>query len=86
MQSRFEVAILAWIFKEKWFWIIVLAMITIIVLPFIIIGVILDLPSPLRLVATIGIVLSWAVAGAYKEWVKSKREEEERMKKSPEPA
>jgi hypothetical protein len=80
------VAILAWIFQEKWFWIIVLVMISIILLPFIIVGVILNLPSPeLRLVATIGIVLSWAVAGAYREWLKSKREEEERMKKSSEP-
>lgn len=81
MQSRLEVAILAWIIKEKWFWIIVLAIITITLLPFIIVEAILNLPSPVRLVATIAIVLSWAVAGAYREWIKSKREEE-RMKKS----
>lgn len=75
-------AVLTWIFKEKWFWIIVLAMVTIIVLPFIIILAILNLGDPvLRAAAIVLLVVCWGVAGAYKDWTKSKREEEEKMKK-----
>jgi len=42
---------------------------------------ILNLPSELRLVATIAIFISWGVVAAYKDWVKSKREEEEKIEK-----
>jgi glucan phosphoethanolaminetransferase (alkaline phosphatase superfamily) len=76
-----RVVILAWIFKEKWLWIIVLSVVTIIVLPFIIILAILNLDPILRIVAVIFLVVCWGVAGAYKDWTRSKREEEEKMKK-----
>jgi hypothetical protein len=72
---------LAWIFKEKWFWIIVLALASIIILPFIVLTMILNLPPILRVVATIALVLLWAVAGAYKEWIRSKPESEKKMQK-----
>jgi hypothetical protein len=76
------VVILAWIFKEKWFWIIILSIVTVVVLPFIIILAILNLGDPvLRVVAIVLLLVCWGVAGAYKDWTKSKREEEERMKK-----
>jgi hypothetical protein len=81
-----QVAILAWIFKEKWFWIVVLALITIILTPFIIVGVMLNLPPIFRVVGMVLLVLCWGVAGAYKEWTKSKREEEEKMQKSKAPS
>jgi len=42
---------------------------------------ILNLPSELRLVATIAIFVSWGIVAAYKDWVKSKREEQEKMEK-----
>jgi hypothetical protein len=76
------VPILTWIFREKWFWVIVLALITIILTPFIIVAVMLDLPPILRLVGMVLLVVCWGVAGAYREWTKRKREEEEKMEKS----
>jgi hypothetical protein len=72
---------LTWIFREKWLWIILLAMISVILVPFIIITVILDLPPILRLVATVFLVACWGVAGAYKEWAKEKREQEKKMER-----
>jgi hypothetical protein len=80
------VAILAWIFKEKWFWIVVLALVTIILTPFIIVAVMLNLPPIFRIVGMVLLVLCWGVAGAYKEWTKSKREGEEEMQKSKAPS
>jgi hypothetical protein len=43
---------------------------------------ILNLPAELKIVATVAIFICWGVAAAYKDWVKSKREEEEKTEKS----
>ncbi len=57
--------------------------VTIIVLPFIIIFAILNLGDPiLRVAAIVLLLVCWGVAGAYKDWTKNKREEEEKMKKA----
>ena len=74
--------ILAWIFKEKWFWIIFLAMVSIILVPFIFVTIILGMPPILRVVATVLLVVCWGVAGAYKDWMKEKREQEKKMEQS----
>jgi hypothetical protein len=73
---------LAWIFREKWFWIVVLALATVILAPFIVISFVLALPPIFRLVSTLLLVICWGVAAAYKDWVKSKREQEEKMEKA----
>jgi len=71
---------LAWLLFNKWLWIIILSLSAILVGPFIVIILILNLPSPeLRGVATFMIVFGWGIAAGFKDWVISKRSEE-RMK------
>lgn len=77
---------MAWLFRERWFWIVFLALVTIILAPFIVVSVILSLPPIFRLVSMIVLVVCWGVAGAYKEWTKSKREEANKQEKISEPA
>jgi len=68
---------LSWIFRQKWFWIIFLALVAIFILPFILILFVLALPGDLRLIMTILLVIGWGVAAGYRDWVKSRRKEEE---------
>lgn len=77
---------MTWLFRERWFWIVFLALVTIILAPFIVVSVILSLPPIFRLVSMIVLVVCWGVAGAYKEWIKSKREEANKQEKMSEPA
>jgi hypothetical protein len=66
---------------DRWLWIIIILLITIGVIPFIIIWVILLLPSPYNMIATSLIIVFWGVAAGYKEWALFKRKEEESKKK-----
>lgn len=70
------------VLKERWVWIIILALTGVLVVPLMVIILILNLPAELKIVATVAIFICWGVAAAYKDWVKSKREEEEKMEKS----
>jgi hypothetical protein len=69
---------MSWILKEKWYWIIVIGVTLVVALPLIIIWVILNLPEPLRLFATIVIILAWGVVSGYRDWRKHKMREEEK--------
>jgi uncharacterized membrane protein len=64
------------VFLEKWTWIIILSIISIIVLPLVVVWCILQLPPIGALVATIVIILLWGVASGYKDWVIAKHKEE----------
>jgi len=70
---------LTWILKERWFWITVIALILVFTTPFIVIIMILNLPPALKIVATVLIITGWGIAAGYKDWVKSKRKEEEKQ-------
>lgn len=72
---------MAWIIKEKWLWIIILAIITVFTIPLIAIWVILYLPSEMKLVFTILTIIGWGVAAGYKDWVTAKKREEEKQKR-----
>jgi cell shape-determining protein MreC len=74
--------VLSWIFKEKWFWIILVAIASIILVPFIVIAAILSMPPILRVVATAVLILCWGVAAAYRDWVKEKREQEKKTERT----
>jgi len=71
---------MAFLLREKWVWIIIAMLIAVILVPFMIVLVILNLPSFLVPVAIVALVLCWALTSAYKEWTKDKREQEEKMK------
>jgi len=70
---------LTWILSEKWLWIILLAVILIFTVPLVVVWVILNLPSEMRLFVTILIVISWGVVAGYKDWIIGKRKEEEKQ-------
>ena len=70
---------MAWIFTDKWFWIILVGLLLVFLVPFIVVMAILNLPPVLRVFATVVLVLCWGVAAAYKDWVKEKREQEKKM-------
>jgi len=71
---------MAFLLREKWVWILIAILIAVILVPFMIVLVILNLPSFLVPFAIVALVLCWAFASAYKEWTKDKREQDEKMK------
>jgi len=64
------------ILTEKWFWIIVLSLILITVVPLLIVYLILLLPAPLNGIVTICIIIAWGVVAGYKEWIKERGKKE----------
>jgi hypothetical protein len=61
---------------NKWLWIIIVAMVSIVVLPFFVMAVILSVPSWLSTTITVLVIVGWAVAGGYKDWSLHKRKQE----------
>jgi uncharacterized membrane protein len=68
----------AGIFADRWVWITIFSALLVMVVPLMVVWVILNLPAELKVVATIGIIVLWGVVSGYKDWVVSKRQEEER--------
>jgi uncharacterized membrane protein len=68
--------------KESWFWIIIVSLILIIVLPLVIVWFILALPPELSFVATILVIVTWGVVAGYKDWIIHKRNEEKKQRQS----
>ncbi|MEM2780428.1 MAG: hypothetical protein QW791_06120 [Candidatus Bathyarchaeia archaeon] len=66
---------------DRWFWIIVISITLIVVVPLIVVWSIFYLPPELKLLATICIVILWGVASGYKDWVVSKGRNKEENKK-----
>ena len=62
---------------DRWFWITILSVLLVIVTPLVVIWGILTLPGDIRIVATVIIIILWGVVSGYKDWVLSKRKEEE---------
>ena len=66
------------VFKQNWFWLMVIFVTIILTVPFIVIYVVLLLPPiwgpALFMVA---LIVVWALVGGYKDWVTAKRKEEE---------
>jgi uncharacterized membrane protein len=68
------------VMKEEWYWIIVISVILILVLPLAIVWFLLKLPPELAFVATILLLIGWGVAAGYKDWLMARRAEEEKKK------
>ena len=70
------------VFKEHWFWLIVIFATMIVSVPFIVIYVVLLLPpiwGPAFFM--VAMIVVWAVVSGYKDWVISKRKEEEEKRR-----
>ena len=70
---------LTWILREEWLWIIIVSIVLVLVLPLVVIWLILDLPPAARFIVTVAIIIGWGVAAGYKDWLISKRKEEEKQ-------
>jgi hypothetical protein len=64
--------------SDKWVWITIFSVVLVMVVPLIVVLGILDMPPELRIIATLGIVVLWAVVSGYKDWIVSKRREAEK--------
>jgi hypothetical protein len=64
--------------SDKWVWITIFSVVLVMVVPLVVIWGILNMPPELRLIATLGIIVLWAVVSGYKDWVISKRQESEK--------
>jgi hypothetical protein len=62
---------------NKWLWIIICGMCTVVILPLFIIAVILSVPPWLGATAIILIIIGWSIAGGYKEYSLYKRKSEQ---------
>jgi glucan phosphoethanolaminetransferase (alkaline phosphatase superfamily) len=61
------------ILSEKWFWIIVISLVAILVGSMLIVLIIVLLPPPFNAILTICIIIAWGVVAGYKEWLKEKK-------------
>jgi hypothetical protein len=75
--------VMSWIIKQKWYWIIVLGVSLILLVPLLVAWVLLNLPPLLSLIMTIGIVIAWGVVGGYRDWIKNERKEYGEKKEKP---
>jgi len=62
--------------KEVWLWIIVFSLIFILVGPFVVIFIIMQLPQQMKIVVVVFIIVGWGVAKGYKDWILYKRKKE----------
>jgi len=67
---------LGWLLFNRWIWITILSLSLIAMGPFIVISILLALPSELKGVATILLIFGWGIAAGYKDWAIAKRQEE----------
>jgi hypothetical protein len=82
MQIWDELAEIGSLLKEPWLWIIILSLDAICIGPFIILWFFLNLPPQLRLLAVVLITVLWGIASGFKDWIKSKREEEKMRRRT----
>ncbi|MEM2538457.1 MAG: hypothetical protein QXE38_04035 [Candidatus Methanomethylicia archaeon] len=66
------------VFQNEWFWIIVISIVLIVVVPLVVVWGIMQLSPELKLAATIIIVIFWGITSGYKDWIISKRRKEEK--------
>ena len=67
---------LKWLLFNRWLWIIIFSLSTIVIGPLIALLGILALPMQYRGLATFLIVFGWGIAAGYKDWIVSKRQKE----------
>jgi hypothetical protein len=69
---------LASVLSQEWYWIIVISIVLVLVVPLGIVWFILNLPPTARLMATIAIIIIWGIVSGYKDWLIAKRQGKEK--------
>jgi hypothetical protein len=68
---------LDWLFLNRWLWITIFLCCAVAIGPLFVLLLLLYLPDPIKMLGVFGILIGWGIAGGYKDWVKSKRQEKE---------
>ena len=64
---------LAWFLTEKWLWFIILSLFMILFGSWILLWIILLLPSPFGTFLLLAIIGAWGIVAGYKDWIIDKR-------------
>lgn len=68
---------LTWVLKQKWFWMLFVVLLATIIIPFLLIWIVLNLPPVYLVWALIVALAVWAVLKGYQDRAERKREEGE---------
>jgi hypothetical protein len=60
---------------DQWFFITILSVTLVMIVPLVVVWLVLQVGPELRLVATVAIIVAWGVVSGYKDWIISKRRE-----------
>ncbi len=69
---------LDWLLLNKWLWITILGCWAVAVGPVVVLYLLLFLPGPTKVVGVFGLIIGWGVASGYKDWIKTRKREEEK--------
>lgn len=67
---------MSFIIREKWIWIIISMCILVLVVPYALMWMILQMPDVLRAFLVWFIILGWGIAAGYKDWLMDRRKRE----------
>jgi hypothetical protein len=62
---------------DRWFFITVVSVTLVLIVPLVVVWLILQVGPELRFVATVAIIVAWGVVSGYKDWIISKRKEQQ---------
>jgi hypothetical protein len=62
---------------DRWFFVTVMSVTLVLIVPLVVVWLILQVGPEFRLVATIAIIVAWGVVSGYKDWIISKRKEQQ---------
>jgi len=79
---RENLSILWSILTSRWYWTIIAITSAIVITPFLIVMLILTLPSPWSFLATILLIIGWGLVAGYKDWIIAKAKEEKQKIKT----
>jgi hypothetical protein len=75
---------MSYIILEKWIWITIGACILIMIAPYVVLWMILQMPEVLRPFFVGAIVISWGIAAGYKDWLMDAKKREKNSSRLPE--
>jgi len=83
MGSLREGLSLIWsVLTSRWYWIIVTTATAVIITPFLLLILIVNLPTPLNFLSIFAIVIAWGIVAGYKDWIIARAKEEKQKIKS----
>jgi len=83
MGSLREGLSLIWsVLTSRWYWIIVTTATAVIITPFLLLILIVNLPTPYNFLSIFAIVIAWGIVAGYKDWIIARAKEEKQKIKT----